>query len=35
LLRARSVAILAAGVGFGIRGGILANGGAEFGFTAT
>jgi MFS family permease len=35
LLWAGSVAILAAGVGFGIRGGIFANWGAEFGFTAT
>lgn len=33
LLWAGFVAILAAGVGFGIRGGILANWGAEFGFT--
>jgi MFS family permease len=35
LLWAGFMAILAAGVGFGIRGGILANWGAEFGFTAT
>ncbi len=34
LLWAGFFAILAAGVGFGIRGGILANWGAEFGFTA-
>lgn len=34
LLWAGFMAILAAGVGFGIRGGILANWGAEFGFTA-
>src|SRR5256712_13903330 len=34
LLMAGFFAILAAGVGFGIRGGILANWGAEFGFTA-
>lgn len=33
LLAAGFLAILAAGVGFGIRGGILANWGAEFGFT--
>src|SRR6476646_8673308 len=33
LLFAGFMAILAAGVGFGIRGGILANWGAEFGFT--
>jgi MFS family permease len=33
LLWAGFMAILAAGVGFGIRGGILANWGAEFGFT--
>jgi MFS family permease len=33
LLWAGFVAILAAGVGFGVRGGILANWGAEFGFT--
>lgn len=33
LLWAGFVAILAAGLGFGIRGGILANWGAEFGFT--
>src|SRR5215471_6090760 len=33
LLLAGFMAILAAGVGFGIRGGILANWGAEFGFT--
>src|SRR3989442_3483025 len=33
LLVAGFMAILAAGVGFGIRGGILANWGAEFGFT--
>lgn len=35
LLWAGFVAILAAGVGFAIRGGILDNWGAEFGFTAT
>ena len=35
LLWAGFMAILAAGVGFGIRGGILDNWGAEFGFTAT
>ncbi|MCA9133149.1 MAG: MFS transporter, partial [Planctomycetales bacterium] len=35
LLWAGFVAILAAGVGFGIRGGILANWGAEFGFNAS
>ena len=34
LLWAGFMAILAAGVGFGIRGGILANWGADFGFTA-
>src|SRR5215470_3491748 len=34
LLIAGFMAILAAGVGFGIRGGILANWGADFGFTA-
>ncbi len=34
LLWAGFMAILAAGVGFGIRGGILANWGAEFGFNA-
>lgn len=34
LLWAGFVAILAAGVGFGIRGGILANWGAQFGFSA-
>ncbi|MHB8520287.1 MAG: MFS transporter [Limisphaerales bacterium] len=34
LLWAGFAAILAAGVGFGIRGGILANWGAEFGFTS-
>ena len=34
LLFAGFMAILAAGVGFGIRGGILANWGADFGFTA-
>jgi MFS family permease len=34
LLLAGFMAILAAGVGFGIRGGILANWGADFGFTA-
>jgi MFS family permease len=34
LLWAGFMAILAAGIGFGIRGGILANWGAEFGFTA-
>src|SRR6266581_4113589 len=33
LLAAGFMAILAAGVGFGIRGGILANWGADFGFT--
>ncbi|MCI0535573.1 MAG: MFS transporter [Verrucomicrobiales bacterium] len=33
LLWAGFMAILAAGIGFGIRGGILANWGAEFGFT--
>src|SRR2546425_7002942 len=33
LLFAGFMAILAAGVGFGIRGGILANWGADFGFT--
>src|SRR5262245_1262272 len=33
LLFAGFMAILAAGIGFGIRGGILANWGAEFGFT--
>src|SRR5213083_3262182 len=33
LLFAGFMAILAAGVGFAIRGGILANWGAEFGFT--
>src|SRR5947208_6328592 len=33
LLFAGFMAILAAGVGFGIRGGILANWGAAFGFT--
>src|SRR5258708_7090473 len=35
LLFAGFMAILAAGVGFAIRGGIFANWGAEFGFTAT
>lgn len=35
LLWAGFTAILAAGVGFGVRGGILANWGAEFGFTGT
>lgn len=35
LLWAGFVAILAAGIGFAIRGGILANWGAEFGFTGT
>ena len=35
LLLAGFLAILAAGVGFAIRGGILDNWGAEFGFTAT
>src|SRR6186713_2019067 len=35
LLWAGSIAILAAGVGFAIRGGIFDNWGAEFGFTAT
>ena len=34
LLFAGFMAILAAGIGFGIRGGILANWGADFGFTA-
>jgi len=34
LLWAGFTAILAAGVGFGVRGGILANWGAEFGFTS-
>ena len=34
LLWAGFLAILAAGIGFGIRGGILANWGADFGFTA-
>lgn len=34
LLLAGFVAILATGVGFGVRGGILANWGVEFGFTA-
>src|SRR5882762_3159313 len=34
LLWAGFMAILAAGVGFAIRGGILANWGADFGFTA-
>src|SRR6266480_3027787 len=34
LLWAGFAAILAAGIGFGIRGGILANWGADFGFTA-
>jgi MFS family permease len=34
LLWAGFVAILATGVGFGVRGGILANWGAEFGFTS-
>src|SRR5690349_20979580 len=34
LLWAGSLAILAAGIGFGIRGGILDNWGAQFGFTA-
>src|SRR5918996_2028723 len=33
LLWAGFMAILAAGIGFGVRGGILANWGAEFGFT--
>src|SRR5258707_13857867 len=33
LLFAGFMAILAAGIGFGIRGGILANWGADFGFT--
>src|SRR6187455_2484167 len=33
LLWAGFLAILAAGIGFGIRGGILANWGADFGFT--
>src|ERR1700724_1197442 len=33
LLWAGFLAILATGVGFGVRGGILANWGAEFGFT--
>jgi MFS family permease len=35
LLSAGFMAILAAGLGFGVRGGILANWGAEFGFTGT
>ncbi len=35
LLLAGFMAILAAGLGFGVRGGILANWGAEFGFTGT
>src|SRR5690349_17207392 len=35
LLWAGFAAILAAGVGFGVRGGILANWGAEFGFTGS
>src|SRR5450631_2471632 len=35
LLWAGFMAILAAGVGFAIRGGIFANWGKEFGFTAT
>jgi MFS family permease len=35
LLWAGFMAILAAGIGFGIRGGILANWGAEFGFNAS
>lgn len=35
LLWAGFVAILATGVGFGVRGGILANWGSEFGFTAS
>lgn len=35
LLWAGFAAIFAAGVGFGVRGGILANWGAEFGFTGT
>ena len=35
LLIAGFMAILAAGVGFAIRGGIFDNWGAEFGFTAT
>jgi MFS family permease len=35
LLWAGFMAILAAGVGFGVRGGILANWGAEYGFTNT
>ena len=34
LLWAGFIAILAAGIGFGVRGGILANWGADFGFTA-
>src|SRR5881409_1715196 len=34
LLWAGFFAILAAGIGFGIRGGILANWGSDFGFTA-
>src|SRR4051794_32469785 len=34
LLWAGFLAILAAGIGFGIRGGILANWGADFGFTS-
>src|SRR6476659_11442135 len=35
LLVAGFMAILATGIGFGIRGGILANWAAEFGFTGT
>src|SRR5258706_3866966 len=35
LLWAGFVAILATGVGFGVRGGILANWGSEFGFTGS
>src|SRR5947208_4285804 len=35
LLWAGFAAILAAGIGFGIRGGILANWGSDFGFTAS
>ncbi|MCW5558811.1 MAG: MFS transporter, partial [Verrucomicrobiae bacterium] len=35
LLWAGFMAILAAGVGFGVRGGILADWGAQYGFTQT
>ncbi len=35
LLWAGFMAILAAGIGFGIRGGILANWGSDFGFNAS